>query len=171
MCFSASDYADCDRERLKWYTYSKCGSGIFSVRAHLEIHPGNNIYWGYTGPAGARRGSPVEIWEGTSETWEKMWEDISGTWEKLWEKIWESRAKIWERRAKIWGMRSSALGHHHCQSGRKLHCPWTPFKSHQVDEFEPGGLIFVTFCDFGFHLVKIRFYRLGFENTDCFGMH
>ena len=59
MCFSASDFAECDRERLKWYTYSKCGSGIFSVRAHLEIHPGNNIYWNYTGPAGARRGSPV----------------------------------------------------------------------------------------------------------------
>ena len=68
MCFSASDFAECDRERLKWYTYSKCGSGIFSVRAHLEIHPGNTIYWNYTGPAGARRGSPVEIWEGTSET-------------------------------------------------------------------------------------------------------
>ena len=45
-----------------------------------------------------------------------------------------------------------------------------PFKSHQVDEFKPGGLIFVTFWDFGFHLVKIRFYRLGFENIDYFGM-
>ena len=52
-----------------------------------------------------------------------------------------SSQSVCEKRWQIWGM-GLPLGLNRCQSGRKSHCPWIPFKSHRVDELRPSGLIF-----------------------------